>query len=204
MKRGLCFLLSFFGMYCFYAAAQSQHPPTTEHKTQTLESHEFRPSHSFGLAIGHAHAFNGRSANGDKKTLVLPMWGLDYNYQFAPRWAIGIHTDLILETFEVEKHLEGGGNTEVVERTKPIAPALMGFYKPNHHWNFGLGFGGEFAKEDNYLLSRAAVEYAVEIHKGWEVFGVAQYDFRWNAYDTWSIGLGISKAFGRGAHPKHP
>jgi len=49
----------------------------------------------------------------------------------------------------------------VVERSFPIAPAVMGFYKPTEHWSFGLGMGGEFEKEENYLLNRVAVEYGV-------------------------------------------
>ncbi len=72
----------------------------------------------------------------------------------------------------------------------------MAFYKLTHHRSFGLGVGGEFAKEENYFLNRAAVEFGVPITKGWEVFGALQYDFRWDAYDTWTIGIGISKALG--------
>jgi hypothetical protein len=41
------------------------------------------------------------------------------------------------------------------------------------------------------------VEYSAGIRHGWEVAGSIQYDFRWHAYDTWTIGLGISKAFGK-------
>lgn len=159
--------------------------------------------HSIGLMIGHAQVFNGRDAEGKRKTLSLPMWGLDYNYKLSHKWQIGLHTDFITETFEVEKNLEGGGQEEVVERSKPIAPAIMGVYKPNHHWGFGLGLGGEFAKEENYALTRAAVEYGAEIRNGWEVFGAIQYDFRWNAYDTWTIGLGISKSFGKKEKKEH-
>lgn len=106
--------------------------------------------HSVGLTIGHAQ--------GKRKTLSLPMWGLDYNYKLSHKWQLGLHTDFITETFEVEKNLEGGGHDEVVERSSPIAPAIMGLYKPNHHWGFGLGLGAEFAKEENYALTRASVE----------------------------------------------
>ena len=63
---------------------------------------------------------------------------------------IGLHTDIVLETFEVEKNLEGG-TEEVVERTRPIAPAILFIYKPTEHWSLGLGVGGEFAKEENYF-----------------------------------------------------
>jgi hypothetical protein len=30
----------------------------------------------------------------------------------------------------------------------------MGIYKPGESWSFLLGFGGEFAKEENYFLTR--------------------------------------------------
>ncbi|MCU0389095.1 MAG: hypothetical protein MUE71_10865 [Chitinophagaceae bacterium] len=167
-------------------------------ETSASESHEpFKKTHSLSLAIGHAHVFDGRDAEGNKKVLALPMWAFDYNFQFSPKWGIGLHTDLITETFEVEKHLENGGEGEVVERSTPIAPAIMGVFKPTHHWGFGLGLGGEFAKEENYVLTRAGVEYVAEIGNGLEVFGAIQYDFRWDAYDTWTIGLGISKALGK-------
>ena len=157
---------------------------------------DFKPNHQLGLTIGHEHAFSGRNADGEKETLILPFWGVDYNYQFAPKFAVGLHTDFVLESFEVEKDLESGPET-TVERTRPIAPAAMFFFKPTEHWNFGLGAGGEFAKEENYFLNRASVEYGAEIRHGWEVAGSIQYDFRWHAYDTWTIGLGISKSFGR-------
>ncbi|URM38914.1 hypothetical protein [Flavobacterium anhuiense] len=72
----------------------------------------------------------------------------------------------------------------------------MGIYKPNEHWSFLLGFGGEFAKEEDFFLTRAGIEYGYELPKGWEIFGTASYDFKWNAYDSWGIGLGIAKNFG--------
>ncbi|GAO41095.1 hypothetical protein [Flavihumibacter petaseus] len=163
-------------------------------QTESGNKEPFKPFHQLGLAIGHEHVFNGRDAEGNSKMLIVPFWGLDYNFHLSPKFALGVHTDFVVENFEVEKNLEGGPD-DVVERSRPIAPALMGIWQPTEHWNFGLGVGGEFAKEEDYLLNRLAVEYGVEIRKGWEVAGSIQYDFRWNAYDTWTIGLGISKSF---------
>lgn len=54
----------------------------------------------------------------------------------------------------------------------------------------------EFAKEGNYFLNRLDVEYRTEISNGWEVSGSLGYDLKWNAYDTWVLGIGISKSFG--------
>lgn len=163
-------------------------------QTDETKNGMFVPKHSLGINIGHEHAFSGRDEDGKKEISIMPYWGLDYNFQFARHFSVGLHTDFVVESFKVEKNLESGPE-KVVERSRPIAPAIMGFYKPTEHWSLGLGMGGEFEKEENYLLDRLAVEYNVEMKKGWEVFGVFQYDLRWHAYDTWTIGLGIAKAF---------
>lgn len=165
-----------------------------QHHEKSKEA--FHPHHKIGIIISHAQVFDGRDINGEKKVLSLPSWGLDYTFQFKPKWGIGLHTDIITETFEVEKHLESGGSGDIVERSYPIAPAIMGVFKPGHHWSFLFGAGVEFAKEENFFLNRAGVEYSVEMPKGWELFGSLSYDFKWNAYDTWVLGLGISKVLG--------
>lgn len=163
---------------------------------QENEEKAFSRHHQIGISINHVHVFEGRDDEGNRETLTLPAWGIDYTFQFHEKWAIGLHTDFIVEKFKVEKVYASGNGKETVERSYPIAPALMGIYKPNEHWSFLLGFGGEFAKEEDFFLTRAGVEYGYELPKGWEIFGTASYDFKWNAYDSWGIGLGIAKNFG--------
>lgn len=164
---------------------------------QENKEKSFSPHHQIGLSINHVHVFEGRDDEGNREVLSLPAWGLDYTFQFHEKWAIGLHTDFIIEKFKVEKNLASGEDKETVERSYPIAPALMGIYKTNEHWSFLLGFGGEFAKEENFFLTRAGAEYGYELPKGWEIFGTVSYDFKWNAYDSWGIGLGITKNFGK-------
>lgn len=154
--------------------------------------------HSIGINIGHLHSFSGVDENGDRKVAVLPYWGLDYNFQISSKFILGLHTDFISESFKVEKNV-GGSHKEIVERSFPIAPALMGIYNASHHWSFGFGAGAEFAKEGNYFLNRVGIEYGVELKRGWELLGIVQYDIRWNAYDSWTISLGIAKMFGNTA-----
>ncbi|KAF2331571.1 hypothetical protein [Flavobacterium nitrogenifigens] len=163
---------------------------------QENEEKKFKPHHQIGISINHVHVFEGRDDEGNRETLTLPAWGIDYTFQFHEKWAIGLHTDFIMEKYKVEKVYASEEDKETVERSYPIAPALMGIYKPNEHWSFLLGFGGEFAKEEDFFLTRAGVEYGYELPKGWEVFGTVSYDFKWNAYDSWGIGLGIAKNFG--------
>jgi hypothetical protein len=185
----------FAGMlfFCFYC-----NKSFSQHQEETKEA--FHPEHILSVIISHAQVFQGRDIDGNKKVLSLPSWGLDYTYQFKPKWGIGLHTDIITETFEVEKHLESGGTGEVIERSYPIAPALMGIYKPNEHWVFLIGAGVEFEESENFFLNRVGIEYGAELPKGWDVFGSLSYDFKWNGYDTWVLGLGIAKVFGRKKH----
>ncbi len=187
------------GLFFLSAATRGFAQQQGEGREAAHESkHEaFEPHHSLGLVIGHAQVFKGLDAAGNRKVLSLPSWGIDYTYMFKPKWGIGLHTDIIVETFEVEKHLESGGHDEVVERSRPIAPALVGIYKPGPHWGFHIGTGLEYAREATFFLTRAGAEYSAELRGGWEVFGSLNYDFKWNAYDTWTIGLGISKVLGR-------
>lgn len=163
---------------------------------QENEKKVFSPHHQIGISINHAHVFEGRDDEGNHEVLNLPAWGVDYTYQFHEKWAIGLHTDFIIEKFKVEKTYASGDDKETVERSYPIAPAVMGIYKPSESWSILLGFGGEFAKEENFFLTRAGVEYGYELPKDWEIFGTFSYDLKWNAYDSWGIGLGIAKNFG--------
>jgi len=167
-----------------------------EEKKESIEAgaskhEEFKPHSAIGLVLSHANVFNGRGDNGKKQVLSLAAWGIDYNYHISSKWAIGLHTDIIVESFKVESQNEGE-----IERSYPIAPALMGIYKPNHHWSLMAGAGAEFAKEKDFFLTRLGVEYGAEIRNGWEVFGSLSYDIKWNGYDSWVLGFGISKAFG--------
>lgn len=154
----------------------------------------FHPHSEISLVLSHAEVFQGASEQGKKKLLSLPAWGLNYNFWFHPKWAIGLHTDIIVEKFEIKK-ITTGGESETIERSYPVAPALMGVFRATNHWMFELGMGAEFSSEKNFILNRVGVEYTAEFPKKWEVFGTLSYDFKWNAYDTWVIGIGISKSF---------
>jgi hypothetical protein len=176
----------------FYGFIVTQSGCLAQDNSEKAEEN-FRRHHQLGLVLSHSHVFEGRDDEGKRETLSLPAWGVDYTYAFHPKWGVGVHTDIVIEKFKVEKNL---GNKEVIERSYPVAPAIMGIYKPVSRWSFLLGMGAEFAKEENFALMRAGVESGTELPKGWEIFGTFGYDFRWNAYDQWTFGVGLTKAFG--------
>lgn len=148
--------------------------------------------HRISLALCHNNISQGVK-DSDTKWLSLPAWSLDYDYWLSEKWAIGLHTDFIVEDFFVKTNLSG--DDEVLERSSPIAPAAVGIYKATKHSSFIFGAGAEFAKEENLFLNRIGYEWGTKITEDWELGITACYDFRWNAYDSYLIGIGISRKF---------
>lgn len=162
---------------------------------QETEEETNKGKHRLTIALGHANIYEGVK-DGNTKFLSLPSWGIDYDYWLADKWAIGLHTDIIVEDFEVKENL---GDDTAIERSSPIAPAVMGIFKPTEHSSFLLGAGAEFAKEENLFLNRVGYEWGTDLGKKWEIGFSLCYDFRWNAYDSFLIGIGISRVL----KPKH-
>lgn len=151
--------------------------------------------HRVTLVMSHAHVPEGIK-NGKKEWLVLGAWGLDYDYWFRPRWAIGLHSDLVVENFEVEQSGEEEEES-VIERSYPFATALMGIFQASEHLKLLLGAGGEFASEGSFFLIRAGLEYGWELPGDWELGLSLTNDFKVDAYNSWTMGVGISKILGK-------
>lgn len=146
--------------------------------------------HEVVLAIGHGNISRGLDASGDRQWTVVPTWALNYNFWLSAHWALGLHTDFVSETYAVEEF-----DKKTLERTRPVAPALMATYRPHQHWSFVLGGGIEFAPEENLSLLRGGVEYAVHLSGPWETVAGFTYDVRIDAYDSFMLCLGVSRRF---------
>ena len=140
----------------------------------------------FGL--NHTHVPSG-SQNGEKKWLVLASLSLDYNFWINPRWAVGLHNDVVAENYEVEH------NEVILERKRPITSLLTAVFKPGKHFGYMLGMGGEFAEGETFLVNRLSIEYGHEFGNSWEVNVGLMYDIKWNGYNSYALGIGISKLF---------
>jgi len=149
-------------------------------------------THRLTLVLGHSHLSEGIKENGKKGWKTVPSTGIDYDYWLSNHWAIGVQTDIVIEDFEVEDH-----DQTVIERSKPLSTVAVAIFKPGEHVSFLAGMGGEFAKEENFALTRLGIETGWEMKNHWE-FGISLlYDIKWSAYDTWVFGFGISKLLGR-------
>jgi len=180
----------------FYSYSQE-----TEHKKEQEEHHK---KHAVSLVISHTHIRSGVKNDTGDKWISLPSFGINYNYAFNEKWALGLHTDIIVEEFIVEDKNESGneyfakkGEAEIsgIKRSFPIAPAIMLSYKPMEHLALMAGGGMEFSEEENFALVRFGVEVPFHIPNNWEIFGALTYDINIDAYDGLTFGFGIAKLF---------
>lgn len=155
---------------------------------------DFKPHHTLGLMISHTQISQGIQGDGRRKWLSLPSWGLNYNYKFSAQWAVGLHTDIIVEDFAVTEHLKSSAGT-TLQRSYPIGSAVMFSYKPGKHFSYLLGSGGEFAHTGNLFLVRIGAEYGYHISNNWELNANLTNDLKINAYNSWAIGVGITRVF---------
>jgi hypothetical protein len=128
--------------------------------------------------------------------LVVPVIGLNYDYFFKGKWGVGLHSELILQQFKVEKHKQ----ETVIERENPISLIGQVQFKPHHRWTLFTGYGIEIEKHKNLQLIRIGGEYGIELPKNWEVGLSLEFDYKPDAYSSLFFGISFSKLF----HSKKP
>ncbi len=149
--------------------------------------------HRVSFIISHSYLPVKNESTGEKKTFTAASLGLNYELWFNSSWAIGLHNDITMESFRAED--KGDGN--IAEKEFPVLTSVVAMYKPWKHWSIFAGPGKEFEKSENFFLVKTGIEYGVELPKEWEIgFGV-DYDIKINGYNSWLIGIGISKIFTR-------
>ncbi len=155
--------------------------------------HSDNHSKSFhSLTLMAANAFIPNSFSDDtNEILIVPVYGLNYDYQFNRKWGLGVHTDILLQQFKVEKQ----SNHEEVVRENPVSITAILFFKPHHRWKILGGYGIEIEKNENFQLLRIGVEYGIELPKNWELGFAFEGDFKINGYYSMLLGIGFTKKF---------
>lgn len=148
------------------------------------------PKHQLNLGIGHSLIPSGVKT-GTTSNISLPTWAIDYNYRISERFVLGLHNEIIVESFEYHPldHPEA-----VLERSNPLASILVFGYRINE-WMIYAGAGGEFSKEITYGMTRLGGEYAIPMPYNMECIIGINADLKWDAYVSYGITLGIAKNF---------
>jgi len=155
-------------------------------------SHGMRGTHRVTLGLGHNHVLNSiLGEDGELKNQSLPSWELNYDYWLSDKWAIGVQTEVIIESFVIEH-----GDEQLLEREYPVLVAGVAIFKPFRHFSFIGGFGFEHAAEETLTATRVGVEYGTHLGSNWEVGVAATWDAKWNYYDAWGLSFSVSRLFG--------
>ena len=85
-------------------------------------------AHRLTLVMSHTSIPSGLTPEGKKKWLALASWGLDYDYWFSNSWALGLHTDMVVENFQVEVS-EDIDKDKILARKQPISLVPIVAYK---------------------------------------------------------------------------
>ncbi|MDX5404917.1 MAG: hypothetical protein LPK46_10845 [Bacteroidota bacterium] len=154
------------------------------------ESEEFEGGRktNVGLFISHFHAFSGEHAENDAY-LILPAIGLNVEHWIQPKWGVGLHTDLVLQSFQVKDNL--GQKDIVLDRTTPVAPAGVLMYKPMPFLALLLGGGMDISKEATLGLMKIGVDLEMEVSKQIELELGISYDLRFSYYSSLTVGFGV-------------
>lgn len=197
-------LLLSFNSKVFSQETEDHH--NSDHETIDQEQHHegHHKKHAISVVMSHTHIKSGVKNNSGDNWIALPSFGINYNYIFNEKWAIGLHNDIIIEEFivedpnahdTVELHKNEGSEIEGITRSHPIASAIMIIYKPFKHVAFLAGGGMEFSKHQDFALIRFGIEFPFHIPNDWELFGGMAYDINIDAYNSFSFGIGIAKMF---------
>ncbi len=172
--------------------AHGQQADNPEHSKGHSQEHSHH-RHMVSMEIGHSHIGDG-IRKGERGWITLPSWAINYSYLLNEEWILGIHTDIIIENFEVEA---AGGNDDgsSIERSKPVSMVGVVAYKPIHRLAIITGAGFEYAPEETFALIRLGVEPSIPINDRWEIIFSMVYDIKIDAYNVWAMGVGVGIMF---------
>lgn len=175
---------SLFILFLWTALQSGMYAQHHEHESEGFKRHRI------SLVMGHTHIPRGIESADKKSSLIVPSWGLNYDFWFTPRWAIGSHNDMEISTYVIEDHHE----TEI-ERERPVILTLVGIFKPTHHIELLAGFGREFEKHHNFWVYRLGIEYEFDLPGHWLLSPALIFDFKEDVYNSISLGIVIGKKF---------
>ncbi len=208
MNKYILPLISIFFLInsqCAYSQ-DSAHQKNSDQE-DTIEEHHVKhfKKHAISFMISHTNINTGIKDNKDKNAwLALASFGLNYNFNFNEKWALGLHTHMIIEDFAVKEsgsHNENlstfseEGGSAIIERGTPISLALIGSYKVHKHIALLAGAGMEFSSHKDFKVIKFGVEFPFHIPNNWEIYGALLYDINIDAYQSLTVGMGIAKLF---------
>lgn len=180
-------LVAFVGALMTLPAFAQHHETPAQTLDQHAGTHEFK---HWRVGAMMYHTYIGTRTSDGMGTLIVPSLGLDLEYWFNEKWGIGSHNDIELISFEVER-----GRENFLRRETPVLLTVDALWKPWKGLVLLAGPGIEIEPNENLFVFRAGLEYEIEFGTHWDIAPTIFYDNRADAYDTFSMGIGIGRRF---------
>jgi hypothetical protein len=185
----LYFLTVFSLVLCINSLqAQEEHHPKTENSLKR---------HKLGLFTGNTLIHGVHNTHTGKEQYVLaPTFGLDYEYWFSHKWAIGTYNEVAFLNIEVEQDHE-----VFVKRETGMLFSGVVVYEAFPRFSIFAGTGVEVDPSHTLWIRYLGLEYAFIRSDNWEVSFAAGYVNK-DLYDAFTFGFVIGRRFGN-AIPSH-
>ena len=186
MNRIIAFIICLIVVIPFSNAQHTEDANDAQHAEHEGPGHR----HKVTLVLDNSFLKNDFEDN-PNSILIVPTFGLNYDFFFHQKWGVGFHTDIVAQQYKVEKH---DGHEELI-RENPVALCAVGLFKPLPSLTLIAGYGIEIEKHDNIQLLRLGVEYGFHLPGNWELGFALEFDRKINTYNSWVFGAGFSKLF---------
>lgn len=157
------------------------------------ESEEEQPMkhHRIALFTGTTWVPSGETGVEGEGEVFAPTYGLDYEYWFSHRFALGLYNDVQLGTYIVNT-----SQVENLERNRVFVTAAVVVWEPVRQLALFGGAGAELEENESFFVIKAGSEYEFPIGNWWDISISLGYDLK-DVYGSWSLGLSVGKRFGK-------
>jgi len=162
---------------------QHEAEPHDEHH---LQHHKLSLFTGYGLIPG---AIDEETE--EKRMKVIPVLGLDYDYWFNHKFGLGLHSDLELSSYSVEKD-----DHDYISREYAFVSAVIFLYEPIQGWSLFGGPGYEFEQQHNFALFKIGTDVSKSFEQGWSVGISASYDIK-EVNSSLTFGVIVGKRLGK-------
>ncbi len=181
--------------------------PAEHGESEGAGEHEGGPfkRHRIAFLTGNTIVPSGGENEERIGTVLVPTIGIDYEYWFSRKLAIGWYNDFTLSTFVVETNREpddghgtasSEGGNEVVEREPTFLTTVVIVWEPVHRLALYTGGGREFEPSEDFWVWKIGIEYGFPLPGDWDIAIGGSYDYK-EVYDSFGVGVSFGKRFGK-------
>lgn len=126
-----------------------------------------------------------------KKVLIVPVLGIDYDYKFSEKIAIGLQNDIELSSYYVERNDE-----TLLQRNYAFVSALVFIYEPIPWLALFAGPGYEFEQHESFFVGKIGADFIKRFENDWGVAATLSVDIK-EVNTSASFGITVLKSLGK-------